>query len=1384
MSLKDFYAQRDSAESSNQVGTFESMLAGVGSGLIAIPKGIFSLGATLMDLGANTGQAAKVEQWFDDLTDWDEKAEATAAGKLTEVLVNIGIPGGLAFRQGTKMANAAMQASKSGKYLKLDDANKIIKKGMKDTYNLTSKGKTKQFMTGALLGGAAEGAFVGDVEDVGSLGDLLGGPTEIDRGEGKDAVRDLMNRVKFGTEGALFTGLLGGIGGTVKKLRNRNNELDIANSKMDRWIDNVGSWFRSRSGWTPEAFAEFRLSKGLAGGDARVAKTISRDIDKSIDAIFPRMKTIMDNSPTSQARALFMKDVNDALLSGTAEIKPVKIKGKIVQRVKWSEMDKDLLARISRKMDDLLPGNQSSKAKAITELKGSLSVIRTKWGQLFDELGKTLSPEEITEFKKLFKDKFQNYLGSTYDIMLNKSLLPWLGHKPARELIDRAKHVLMDSARVAKRPMTDPEAEVAVKTILDSVQMPKGFRLDKPSDALFQVPDFFLGRSQLNEAVKSGAVSRTGMPILSLGDLSPGKIAKNIKGKKDPITGEIMKYKKGEVMYETSKGKKVRAKGGELYGVSDKQVFEDLLGKSTNPMQTILGGTAKLSMIVRRNVFFKDLMKKNDEILEKAYKEIEATGKTNIKPMFVKDQNDARLFFGDNFKKIDVLDPTQSLHVGLKSRQAQRLQDLRKGKKPGVDGATNPFSNVDEPFYSTPGMARALAETGLDTVEKGVIGQIYHSLLLYPKATSQMAKTILSPITHMRNFISAGAFAAANGIVPLKDPDAIKMAYQALQAPLKGTGLNNKLYDRLLELGVVNTNVRLGDVSRLLQDVGFGKTMDSSKGLTMLMKPLSRLKSIGQDLYTAEDDFWKIYSWAAEKARMEKALRQVGLTKDLNQTFKNAAGETINLTDDWLEREAADIVKNNIPNYDMVGDFVKATRKLPFGNFVSFPAEIARTGANIVSRALDDISYTVKVGDKTYKPFKAIGYQRLMGFGITVAAIPYATTEMFKVMHDVTDEEQEAIRRYVAKWSKNSTILPIKDKDGNFKYVDFSHSNAYDTLTRPVQTVVNAVAEGRTDNDGMMDDFMKGMFTSMSEFAAPFISESIWTEAAVDIIGRKGVTKDGFEVYNKKDTPGNKSRAIMKHLVDAQLPFSIPQFKRLDTSFEPIDVLTKGKFDKYGQTYEFGDEFAGLFGFRAVDVNPGRTMKYKVADYQQGVRKSGSLFTRVALKGGPIEPREIVDAYINANRSLFNVKKDLKLDMDAARILGIKQDDYDNALDRVSNIEKNAIDDGEFRPYRISQNIDAAFQLNADKMGVANPLNKAYATLEKIDTQLSSVSLDDLFPDITNPLIPMGLGLPLSIPGTGASNTPNLDPNVLRSSVNINNNTTSQSNFDKLFPNG
>jgi hypothetical protein len=611
------------------------------------------------------------------------------------------------------------------------------------------------------------------------------------------------------------------------------------------------------------------------------------------------------------------------------------------------------------------------------------------------------------------------------------------------------------------------------------------------------------------------------------------------------------------------------------------------------------------------------------------------------------------------------------------------------------------------------------------------LGQLYQSLVLYPKGLSQIAKTILSPVTHVRNFVSAGAFATANGITPNKE--AITTAYQALQTPLKGTRQQNDLYEELLKLGVVNSNVRLGDLTRLLEDVNFGETMTSDKGLRLLLKPLSKLKSVSQDLYTAEDDFWKIASWAMEKTRIEKALADKGVTRGMS-IKRN--GVDITVDDQFFKQEAADIVKNNIPNYDYVSDFVKELRKAPIGNFVSFPAEIVRTGTNIVRRALREINETVELPDGTIiKPFEGIGYTRLFGFGTTVAAVPYATQKAFQAIYDVTDEEREAIRRYVADWSKNSTILPIKNKDGSFQYVDFSHANAYDTLLRPVQTIINNVADGRTDEDGMMDDFIAGTFASMKEFASPFISESIWTEAVADIVARGGRTRDGFQVYNPQDLSGDKAYKIMGHLVKAQMPFSFEQLKRLDRSIESVDVLTKGKFDKYGQTFEFGDEFAGLFGFRAVTVSPERAINFKIADYQRGVRESRSLFTREALRGGPIEPRDIVDAYINANRSLYAVNRDLYQDIKAAQTLGMRVDSLDEKMsNRGESRAFNALIEGDFRPLKISRDVRDLFEIKSQNLGIRNPLEAAQDVLDRISEVLELTPLKgDLFPRLQNP---------------------------------------------------
>jgi hypothetical protein len=692
-------------------------------------------------------------------------------------------------------------------------------------------------------------------------------------------------------------------------------------------------------------------------------------------------------------------------------------------------------------------------------------------------------------------------------------------------------------------------------------------------------------------------------------------------------------------------------------------------------------------------------------------------------------------------------------------------------------GASNPFTREAD-VYAKKGVADALEQQGFNDITptlmgSEMLGQIYSSLILYPKATSQIAKTILSPVTHMRNFISAGAFAAANGIFPasfakvpltiggketLENP--MKIAYQALQTGLKGTRQQNELYEKLLKLGVVNTNVRIGDLSRLLKDVNFGETLTYQKGFRGLLKQVSKIKQVGQDLYTAEDDFWKIFSWAMEKSRIAKAFEKQGLVR--GNWFKDSAGKSIKLTEDYFEKRAADIVKNNIPNYDFVPDFIKGLRQLPVGNFVSFPAEIARTGTNIVQRALREINETITLANGTVvKPFQGIGYTRLFGFTTTVAAIPYATTKMFQTLYDITDDERDAIRRYVAGWSKNSTILPMKDDDGNFKYIDFSHANAYDTLIRPLQSVINAVADGQSE-DGIMDDFLVGMFTAMKEFGEPFISESIWTEAVSDLVMRGGRTRQGYEVYNKEDSGGNKAQKIMAHLVKAQMPFSVDQFKRLDRSIKPINFIVDGKYDKYGQEFEFGDEFTGLFGFRAVNLNPERTIKFKVADYKRGVRDSGSLFTRETLRGGPIEPREIVEAYINTNRALFNVKKNFMKDLDAAKTLGISRRAYNDNVD-ISVTERSAIERGMFRPYYPSLNIQRAFADNASKIGVTNPMITASRVINSIRRQLFGLSLDaPEFPNITNPLMPSIMDQ-RTIPNieTGALNLPSVDANLV-----------------------
>ena len=95
----------------------------------------------------------------------------------------------------------------------------------------------------------------------------------------------------------------------------------------------------------------------------------------------------------------------------------------------------------------------------------------------------------------------------------------------------------------------------------------------------------------------------------------------------------------------------------------------------------------------------------------------------------------------------------------------------------------------------------------------------------------------------------------------------------------------------------------------------------------------------------------------------------------------------------------------------------------------------------------------------------------------------------------------------------------------NLKYIDFSHGFAYDTLIRPVQTVLNSVAAGETDEKTLMEGFMKGLGTATKELGQPFIAEAIWTEAFLDVLRGGGKTKDGKTLYTDQTPYGERVSA-------------------------------------------------------------------------------------------------------------------------------------------------------------------------------------------------------------------------------------------------------------------
>jgi hypothetical protein len=871
------------------------------------------------------------------------------------------------------------------------------------------------------------------------------------------------------------------------------------------------------------------------------------------------------------------------------------------------------------------------------------------------------------DLRKIMGNRVKNYIGNTFEIFEDAEAGFFQKYKPTKDAIDRTKQLFMRYAAKNKNPITELEAEGMVNDIIKQVR-----KMDPSKDTL---PTF------MYQNLSKSADDAMGLKTFAQ------TLEKNLPGGKKEI--------------------QVIGKGS--------KIFRELFGEINDVRHSIFEGTNRLSAIARKNQLFDEILEV-DEAMKAAAKSDTPLGQ--------------RGFFHDS--------PLSAKRAFGPEAEIVKMDDyVKEYFKEGV--LVNRLSNT----YTT----REIAE-GFTNVSKiqdfmrgdtgGALGKTFSAAwrygILTPKAGAQYAKTILSVPTHIRNFLSSAAFSIANGAI-LSDPRvfarAMKNAFGSVQVGGPRKELSQEKYREYLELGIVNTNVRLGDLRNLMKDIRFGEGNIATDSvlkpmLETLGKRTSRgVKKVGkfmQDLYVAEDDIWKIINYETQ------LVKRGDLYKKAN----------IKISDDALKKEVAEIVQDTVPNYAKVGEFVRAMRVSPLGNFMSWPSEVFRTGAGIFRQIIKDLKdpITGKINPITStNPMKAEGMKRLVGMSFAMGVIPYGLIKGSQAIYGVTQEEADAARDFVAPWSKNSQLIFVKDPDtGELYYTDWSKNNVYDTLTRPFQSLLTNVQQGIEDEEVLLKGFIEGIGKAMGETASPFISESIYSEAFADIMLRGGRTREGQELWTERTPLPEQIIIGMQHVIKTLKPTTAP-FERTYKGIKKIP----GK----GPTmYEVPKELAGIFGFRLEKVDPEKALGFYLYDLRQGQSEATKLFTGGkfgVLSGEPKTPKDVVERYFVANKALFDVRKEAQRHLLNAMKLGVNPNKLEEIFEKrgISTKLLDSLLSGEFKPFFPSEKIQERFEDIAFEGGQPNPFLGAEGILEAMKNLMEiqnlygdfNLELSDFIPD-------------------------------------------------------
>lgn len=486
--------------------------------------------------------------------------------------------------------------------------------------------------------------------------------------------------------------------------------------------------------------------------------------------------------------------------------------------------------------------------------------------------------------------------------------------------------------------------------------------------------------------------------------------------------------------------------------------------------------------------------------------------------------------------------------------------------------------------------------TGMEDAMDNFDGSDLMRTIISINSMVKYGKTIISPTTQARNFMSASMFSIANG--HFNWTHGIKALKVAKSDLFTKDEVWRAYLTKLIGMGVLHDNPYSGELRDALRDVSgqdprtFGPQRNMKSFLSFMQK-----------LYQVGDDFWKI----------------IGFENEVTIQLRTGLSRM------EAEKKAAYRIRNGYPTYSMVPRGIKKIRRWPLiGTFVSFPYEIVRTSYNQAQFIKEDIA----AGNKE------AAARRVLGFSIA-AATSYAVSIYSMMLLGMDSDDDEAVRAQLPPWSRNSQLFYVGyDENGMLQYLDLSYLDPYTYLKTPITAILNG------NNEGIDDKIADALI----QFLDPFIGGDIAATAIGEVIFNKNA--QGMEIYNIDAPLEQRAENVLGHIRKAIQPGVMSNIERT------TNALT-GYTSRSGRQYTIKDEGLAWVGFRFGTLNLSEAMIYNGYDFNDRKSNATQLLSNVAGSLSDVSDKELkkaVSTMVDVRKSAYGdmsklVKGSLKLGM-------------------------------------------------------------------------------------------------------------------------------------------